>query len=90
MKHILPRTKPSNSDTHSQPEETRYQFLKNGALGSSLAGSGPSVFAWVVSRARAKQISQEMRSAFEKAGLQSDVWISRIASKGARLIKDIQ
>jgi len=43
--------------------------LKNSALGCSLSGSGPSVFAWC-ERADAKAIAAAMQSAFARSGLE--------------------
>jgi homoserine kinase len=61
--------------------------LEAGALGCSISGSGPSVFAWASSDSAAVQIKQRMTGAFEKAGVKiSGAWISPISSEGAKLI----
>jgi len=57
-----------------------------GALGCSLSGSGPSVFAFADSDAAAKRIGGAMRAAFDAAGLPSDVYAGRINTRGATVI----
>jgi len=58
--------------------------LEAGALGASLSGSGPTVFAW----ARAEQaadIGAAMASAFDQAGVGSRVHLAPLASPGAEV-----
>ena len=61
--------------------------MKNSALGCSLSGSGPSVFAWC-RRSDAKTIAAVMRAAFERSGLASSVYISAIDAPGVRLLEN--
>lgn len=58
--------------------------LASGALGCSISGSGPSVFAWVTER-QVKAVSEGMVQAFLAAGIESDFWISSLSPAGARL-----
>ena len=62
--------------------------LDAGALGCSIAGSGPSVFAFSSSRQTAETVGAAMKEAFlhSKAALASDMWVSPICSQGARII----
>jgi homoserine kinase len=57
-----------------------------GALGCSISGSGPSVFAWADSPERAEAIREAMTSAFASEGLKCEAWISPVSSMGARLM----
>jgi homoserine kinase len=58
--------------------------MENGALGSSLSGSGPSVFAW--SRAEdAVAVRTAMVAAFDVHGVGCDAWISPVGAPGARI-----
>ncbi|MDH3588797.1 MAG: homoserine kinase [Gammaproteobacteria bacterium] len=58
--------------------------LDSGALGCSLSGSGPSVFAWA--RADdAERVAAAMQAAFAAAGVASDRWISALDAPGARI-----
>lgn len=59
--------------------------LDAGALGSSISGAGPSVFAWLRSRQAAEQAAQAMAAAFESAGVRSEGWVSPVAGPAARL-----
>ncbi len=56
--------------------------LAAGALGCSISGSGPSVFALCDSPVAAAAVAEAMRDAFTAAGLQSDVFVSPVNTKG--------
>ncbi|HVI58118.1 MAG TPA: homoserine kinase [Luteimonas sp.] len=60
--------------------------LDHGALGSSLSGAGPSVFAWFASKAEAKVAAPAMRAAFADAGFDSRAWVSPVAGPRAELM----
>ena len=58
-----------------------------GALGCSLSGSGPSLFALCASLDRAALVGEAMRDAFSSASdVGSDVWVSPVGRRGARLV----
>ena len=59
--------------------------MANGALGCSISGAGPTVFAWCEAAA-APAIVAAMADAFGAHGLSSDRWISAIEPVGARVI----
>jgi homoserine kinase len=60
--------------------------IDSGALGCSISGSGPTVFALCRGTDVASTVSREMAAAFKNAGLDSDVYISKISATGARVI----
>jgi homoserine kinase len=60
--------------------------LERGALGASISGGGPSVFAWFDGRTNAQTAGVAMRQAFENAGLQADLYVSPVNAAGAELI----
>ncbi|HVF35699.1 MAG TPA: homoserine kinase [Candidatus Saccharimonadia bacterium] len=60
--------------------------LDCGALGASLSGAGPSVFAWCPARAVAVAAGAAMRAAFAEAGLDSDVHVSAVRGPRAELV----
>lgn len=60
--------------------------LDHGALGASLSGSGPSVFAWFGSAPEAHNAAPAMVKAFEEAGLSATSFISPVDAPGARLL----
>jgi homoserine kinase len=57
-----------------------------GALGCSLSGSGPSIFAVAESDEAAAAISRAIRAAFRGAGLTSQGWICALDPEGARVL----
>jgi homoserine kinase len=66
-------------------KEVKQAAMQHGALGCSISGAGPTVFAWCETGA-AEAIRADMVAAFKAAGLESDSWISDIAPTGARVI----
>jgi homoserine kinase len=59
--------------------------LAEGALGASISGGGPSIFAWCT-RDRAERIARAMEQAFRGAGIDCGAWISPVAAPAARLL----
>jgi len=57
-----------------------------GALGCSLSGSGPSVFAVADEEGQANAIAEAIQEAFTGAGLESRGWICALDPEGARII----
>lgn len=60
--------------------------LEVGAMGASISGAGPSVFAWFESRGEAEVASAAMREAFTGAGVDSESWVSPIAGPRAEVL----
>jgi homoserine kinase len=60
--------------------------LRAGALGCSIAGSGPSVFAFAADEESARGIGAVMQGAFRHAGLASDLYAGKVSSEGARVV----
>jgi homoserine kinase len=56
-----------------------------GALGCSISGAGPSVFAWCEAPS-AEAARDAMVRAFADHGLASDHWITSIEPRGARIV----
>ncbi len=65
-------------------DDAKAGALAAGALGCSLSGSGPSLFAWV-EETDAEAVRHAMMQAFERQGLAVDGWVSRIDGPGATL-----
>ena len=61
--------------------------LAAGALGSSLSGSGPSIFALCASE-RASRVRGAMEQASRHSGYDCDSWISPLSAPGAHLEQD--
>lgn len=60
--------------------------LEHDALGASLSGAGPSVFAWFTSREAAEAAAPAMRAGFAQAGFESRAWVSPVAGPKAELV----
>ena len=61
--------------------------LEAGALGSSLSGSGPSIFA-LAKESQAEQVRDAMVAACRDSGLQCEAWVSSLSAPGAHLEAD--
>ncbi|HKU15344.1 MAG TPA: homoserine kinase [Steroidobacteraceae bacterium] len=60
--------------------------MSNGALGCSISGAGPTVFAWCEQQ-HAERIRAAMVAGFTAHGLASDAWISTLDPAGARILE---
>ncbi len=60
--------------------------LDAGALGASLSGAGPSVFAWCASREEAERAADAMVAAFATHGLDSDRFVAPVNGPAADLV----
>jgi homoserine kinase len=60
--------------------------MSAGALGCSISGAGPTVFAWAEIQ-YAEAVRGAMVAAFAAHGLESDHWISGMKNYGARVVK---
>jgi len=67
-------------------DAARDAALGAGALGFAIAGSGPSVFAWVRSIDDGSSVESAIRAAFQSLGLNSQAWVSRLGCAGAHLV----
>jgi homoserine kinase len=68
--------------------EMKQAALQHGALGMSLSGSGPTVFAWAITEDDAHQIANAMKQALQKENIQSDCWIDPISAKAAHVLQE--
>lgn len=60
--------------------------LDHAALGASISGAGPSVFAWFLDRAQAEAAAPAMRAGFAAAGFDARAYVSPVAAPRAELI----
>ena len=65
--------------------QVRRAALSAGAVGCSISGAGPTVFAWCL-EAHARAVCEAMVVEFSHHGLQSDHWITSVDSRGARIV----
>ena len=66
-------------------QEVRRGAMEAGALGCSISGAGPSMFAWTLA-ASAPAVLAAMRREFARQSLATDHWVVEVRSPGARLI----
>ena len=68
--------------------EVKAAAIETGALGASISGSGPTVFAWVTSSEAAERVRRAMVSAFvEHGSTEADSWVSPVSARGARVLR---
>ena len=60
--------------------------LQNGALGSGISGSGPSIFALSKGKETAEKVANAMKTIFEGTGIPYEIHVSKINSEGVRII----
>jgi homoserine kinase len=91
----LPLIRASLEDVVIEPQRSRLipgfdavkkRAMDGGALGCSISGGGPTVFAWC-EEAAAARVCDAMVDAFRACGLQTDSWVTPITSTGARLVR---
>jgi homoserine kinase len=66
-------------------EAVKQGAMQNGALGCSISGAGPTLFAWCEAE-RAEAIRDAMIAGFRAHRLESDAWISTLDPQGARVV----
>jgi homoserine kinase len=85
----------SMQDVIAEPYRSKlipgYKDIKNaalnaGALGCGISGSGPSMFALSTEKKIAEAIGFEMQEVFVALHLDSDIYVSKINKKGARVL----
>jgi homoserine kinase len=59
--------------------------MSNGALGCSISGAGPTIFAWCEEK-DAERIRDAMVAGFRSQRMETDAWISTLDAKGARIV----
>lgn len=68
-------------------EAVKRAALEAGALGCSLSGSGPSIFALTSHLSIAERAATDMKEAFAEAGrLEADAYVSLVTREGARTL----
>ena len=59
--------------------------MSNGALGCSISGAGPTIFAWCEQQ-HAERVRDAMVAGFATAQMECDAWISTLDAVGARVV----
>jgi homoserine kinase len=66
--------------------DVKQAALDAGAIGASISGAGPSVFAWFSDRESAERAQVAMQAAFAAAGLRATGYVAPVAGRGARVV----
>ena len=80
---VEPRRAPLIRGFHAVKEAA----LEHDAMGASISGAGPSVFAWFENRAGAEAAAKSMCTAFEQSGFNSESFVSPINGPAAAVIE---
>jgi homoserine kinase len=67
--------------------EVKAAALETGALGASISGAGPSIFAFVEGQDKAEQVGAAMKSVFNKQGIETNLFVSRVNQHGPRVLE---
>lgn len=65
--------------------EVQEAALAAGALGCSISGGGPAIFAWCDGDVAAEAVRAAMVAAFARSGVAAEGWVSRVDGPGARV-----
>jgi homoserine kinase len=66
--------------------DVRSAALGEGALGCSISGAGPTIFAWAL-EAEAPRVLAAMKQKLTANSIEADGWIVDVESPGARLVE---
>ena len=67
-------------------DAVRQGAIDNGALGCTISGAGPTMFAWAL-EADAQKVRDAMVAAFKAAGKDTDDWVVPITTTGAHVVR---
>ena len=67
-------------------DEVKTSAIKAGALGCGISGSGPSIFAFSKGEETAKKVAESMKKVYRKIGIDYDIHVSKINTKGIKQI----
>ncbi|MFT5750407.1 MAG: homoserine kinase [Ancylomarina sp.] len=68
-------------------DNLKQAVLKAGALGCSISGSGPSVFALCEGEDKAKAVSSAMNEVFSKTTTPYFIYVSQVSNSGVRILE---
>ena len=68
-------------------DKVKQEAISAGALGCSISGSGPSIFALSKDKKVAAQIGHAMTKVFDELNVQSEVYISKVSDQGPKIIE---
>tara|TARA_B100000579_G_scaffold264841_1_gene218361 strand:+ start:340 stop:1269 length:930 start_codon:yes stop_codon:yes gene_type:complete len=70
-------------------DEVKKKCLEIGALGCSISGSGPSIFAIIKGEENAEKINTEVIKIYKETNIDFSTYVSKISSEGIKIIDSI-
>lgn len=67
--------------------EVKMAATEAGALGCSISGAGPSIFAFSEGRETAEKVAKAMKTEFEKVNIQATTYVSKINEAGPKILE---
>jgi homoserine kinase len=67
-------------------DEVKNAALQKGALGAGISGAGPSIFALCKGKEIAEKVANRMKESYSSTGIEFDIHISKVNSKGTEII----
>lgn len=67
--------------------EVKMAAIDAGALGCSISGAGPSIFAFSEGRETAEKTAEVMKAQFEKVNIQATTYVSKINEAGPKILE---
>ena len=61
--------------------------INSGALGASISGSGPSIFALSKGIETANNVAKAMDEVYKNLEIEYNIYVSRISKQGAKIIE---
>ena len=69
-------------------DKVKQAAMNAGVLGSGISGSGPSIFALSSTEKTAADAGDAMQEAFDRIGLENEVFVSEINDQGPRILEE--
>lgn len=70
-------------------KEVKSEALLAGALGCGISGSGPSIFSFSKGKQTAEQVGQAMENVYRSIGVDYEIHVSQVNSKGIKIVDRI-
>ncbi|MGL1887339.1 MAG: homoserine kinase [Reichenbachiella sp.] len=67
-------------------DEVKNTVMEQGAVGCSIAGSGPSIFAFAKGEEKATELKASMQKIYDEVGILAYTYLSKIGTQGVRTI----
>jgi homoserine kinase len=67
-------------------DEVKNAAINNGALGTGISGAGPSIFALCKGKESAEKVANAMKDSYQSTGIEFDIHVSKVNSKGTETI----